>query len=186
MDVEKALSTLTALIASLFLLCFMGWAQTYGNSNSSSNLSSSDRQFLINAAEGGKSEVVLGKLAAEKGQSQEVKNFGQRMVTDHTKADTHLKEVAQKEGVTLPDKMDPDSQALEKKLDKLSGAEFDRTYMSAMVKDHSKDVHEFKQEASQAHNPEVKNFAEQTLPTLEEHLKLAKQIDSKENQRASR
>ncbi len=183
---SKAFRALVTLTASLFLLSIAGWAQTYGNSNSTSKISSSDKEFVTKAAEGGKSEVELGRLAAQKGHSQEVKDFGQRMVTDHTKADNHLKELAQKVGVTLPDKMDSESWALKQKLEKLSGAEFDKTYMNAMVKDHEKDVAEFKKEASMAQDPEVKSFAEQTLPTLEEHLKLAKQIDSKENQRAAR
>ena len=186
MIVSKALRTLTTLTAFLFLLCITGWAQTYGSSNSNSKMTSSDKQFITKAAEGGKSEVELGQMAAQKAQSQEVKDFGQRMVNDHTKANDHLKQVAEKEGVTLPDRMDSESQALKKKLDRLSGTEFDKTYMDAMVKDHIKDVAEFKKEASMAQDPAVKSFAEQTLPTLEEHLKLAKQIDSKENQRASR
>jgi len=183
---SKAFRALITLTASLFLLSIAGWAQTYGNSNSTSKISNSDKEFVTKAAEGGKSEVELGRLAEQKGQSQDVKDFGKRMVTDHSKADQNLKEVAQKEGVTLPDRMDPESAALKQKLEKLSGAEFDKTYMNAMVKDHEKDIAEFKREASMAQNPQIKSFAEQTLPTLEEHLKLAKQIDSKENQRASR
>lgn len=171
---------------TLFLLASMGWAQSPslgagpGSAAAGAKLNSSDKQFLTKAAEGGKSEVELGQLAEQKALSQDVKDFGHRMVKDHTQANDNLKQVAQKEGVALPDKMDPESAALKQRLEKLSGAQFDKTYMDAMVKDHTKDVQEFKQEASSAKDPEVKNFAQQTLPTLEEHLKLAKQIDAQE------
>jgi putative membrane protein len=183
----------------MFLLAMMAWGQTPSmgagpgaatasgsNTSSGAKMTSSDRQFITKAAEGGKAEVELGQLAAQKGQSQEVKDFGRRMVSDHTKANEHLQQVAQQEGITLPDRIDPESQALKKKLEGLSGAEFDRVYMSNMVKDHTKDIQEFKEEASKGQDPAVKNFAQQTLPTLEEHLKLAKQINTKENQRASK
>ena len=190
---NKGLRMLTTITGFLFLMCFMAWAQTPSmgagpgmSTAPGGKLSSSDEQFVIKAAEGGKSEVELGQLAEQKGHSQEVKDFGKRMVTDHTKAGEKLKEIAQQKGLSVPDKMDSESAALKRKLDKLSGAEFDKTYMDAMVKDHEKDVAEFKKEASMAKDPAIKGFAEQTLPTLEEHLKLAKQIDSKENQRASR
>jgi putative membrane protein len=179
---QRILCTFTSLAAALFLLCFVGWTQTSGSSNSSagSKLSSSDKQFLTKAAEGGKAEVELGQLAAQKGNSKDVKDFGQRMVNDHQKANDQLEQVAQKEGLNLPDRMDPESQRLKSRLEKLSGADFDKAYMSAMVKDHTKDVKEFKDEASKGKDPEVKNFAQQTVATLEQHLNMAKQIESKE------
>jgi putative membrane protein len=82
--------------------------------------------------------------------------------------------------------MDSESSNLKKQLDNLSRTQFDKAYMHAMVKDHTKDVQEFKQEASNGKDPDVKNLAKQTLPTFEDHLKMAQQIDQKEMQSASR
>jgi len=95
------------------------------------------------------------------------------MVDDHSKANDQLKDVAQKENITLPTELDAKHKALRDKLAKLHGAQFDRAYMQAMVQDHRKDVSEFRHESTSGQNPEVKSFAAKTLPTLEEHLKLA-------------
>ncbi|HET7442087.1 MAG TPA: DUF4142 domain-containing protein, partial [Terriglobales bacterium] len=152
--------------------------------DNSSQLSASDRTFIKKAAQGGLAEVELGKLATEKASSDSVKKFGQRMVDDHSKANEELKEVAGKVGVTLPDKLSPKDQATKDRLSKLNGEQFDAAYMRDMVKDHTKDVAEFRQESQKASNPDVKNFASQTLPTLEDHLKQAKSITPKENREA--
>jgi putative membrane protein len=133
----------------------------------------SDQQFVTKAAAGGMAEVELGKLAQEKGSSDQVKSFGQRMVTDHGKANDELKSLAQSKNITLPSDMDPHEKALRDRLAKLSGAAFDRAYMHAMLMDHKKDVNEFRHESTMAKDPEIKSFAAKTLPTLEEHLKLA-------------
>ncbi|HJT70527.1 MAG TPA: DUF4142 domain-containing protein [Terriglobales bacterium] len=151
-----------------------------GNSASSSSaLSASDQQFIKKAAEGGLAEVQLGQLATEKASSPEVKQFGQRMVDDHSKANDQLKQVASQKGVTVPDKLNAKDAATKAKLEKLSGEAFDRAYMKDMVTDHTKDVSEFKMASKNAKDPDVKNFASQTLPTLEEHLKQAKSIAPK-------
>ena len=148
-----------------------------GNSASSSGkLAPADRQFIKKAAEGGLAEVQLGQLATEKADSQDVKQFGQRMVDDHTKANDQLKQVASQKGVTVPDKLSPKDAATKARLEKLSGKAFDRAYMRDMVMDHTKDVSEFRMESKNAKDPDVKNFASQTLPTLQDHLKEAKSI----------
>jgi putative membrane protein len=149
------------------------------NTATSSALSASDRQFIKKAAEGGLAEVQLGQLATEKASSPEVKQFGQRMVDDHSKANDQLKQVASQKGVTVPDKLNAKDAATKARLEKLSGDAFDRAYMKDMVTDHTKDVSEFKMESKNAKDPDVKNFASQTLPTLEEHLKQAKSIAPK-------
>jgi putative membrane protein len=137
----------------------------------------SDRKFMEKAAQGGMAEVELGKLAAQKAQSPQVKQFGQRMVDDHGKANEQLKQLASNKGVSLPTAMDRASKREMDKLSKLSGAAFDAEYMKHMVSDHKKDVSEFKSEASKAKDADVKQFASSTLPTLEEHLKLAQQAE---------
>jgi putative membrane protein len=136
-----------------------------------------DKKFIREAAEGGLAEVELGKLATEKASNPEVKNFAQRMVQDHSKANEELKEVASKEGVTLPDHLNAKDKALKERLSKLNGPAFDRAYMENMVKDHKKDVAEFNRESTNGKDNDVKQFAGKTLPTLKEHLKQAESIE---------
>ena len=132
-----------------------------------------DQAFFKEAAQGGMAEVTLGHMAANKAESATVKNYGQRMVTDHGKANQELKELARAEGVTLPSEMSADAKALQQKLSGLSGAEFDKVYMKEMLKDHKKDISAFKKEAEQGHDPGAKNWAAKTLPTLQEHYTVA-------------
>jgi putative membrane protein len=133
----------------------------------SSSLSVKDKTFMKKAAKGGMKEVAMGKLAEQNGQSDDVKSFGKRMVTDHSKANDELKSIAEKKGATLPSK-EPTV--------KWSS---DKAYMDAMVKDHEKDLAEFKEEASTGSDPDVKKFAEDTAKMVQEHLDLAKETQGK-------
>jgi putative membrane protein len=128
---------------------------------------------LTQAAQGGQAEVELGQLAAQKASDEAVKQFGQRMVQDHSKANDELKSLAEAKGVQLPTGLSAKDQALKDKLSKLSGRQFDVQYMQAMVKDHQHDVAEFKKESQSAKDQDVKTFAGKTLPTLEDHLNQA-------------
>jgi putative membrane protein len=130
------------------------------------------------AAEANKAEVELGKMAEQKASSDAVKSFGKRMMKDHKQASEQLESIADRLGVTLPNKVNAKDQATKARLEKFSGNEFDQAYMRDMVKDHTKDVAEFQKASSTLSNPDVKNFAEQTLPTLQSHLKEARQIVS--------
>ncbi len=141
---------------------------------------SDDETFLKKAAEGGMAEVQMGQLAQQNGQSQQVKDFGQRMVTDHSKANDELKQVAQQENVTLPTSPSSHDQAEYNKLSKLHGEAFDKAYAKMMVSDHKKDISEFQREADSGDNPAAKNWASETLPTLKEHLQLAEKINKDE------
>jgi putative membrane protein len=132
-----------------------------------------ERKFITDAAMGGMHEVEAGQLAARKATSAEVKSFAQRMVTDHGKANEGLKRVAAAKGVLLPTGLDRKHRNELERLEKLSGANFDREYMKHMVDDHKKDVAEFRRAANDLKDPEVRNFASSKLPTLEEHVKLA-------------
>ena len=136
----------------------------------------SDTQFAKKAAEGGMAEVKMGQLAQQKGTADSVKKFGARMVEDHTKAGGELKGVAAQEKITLPEDMNAKDKATYDMLSKLSGAAFDRAYARYMVRDHEEDVAEFSKEANSGHNPAVKDFATQNLPTLQDHLKEAKEM----------
>ena len=151
-------------------------AQSGMKANMSSSVTTSDRHFMDKAAQGGMAEVELGQLAEKNAQSQQVKDFGKRMVDDHSKANDQLKQVASKEAVNLPTTLDAKDQATLDHLSKLHGAAFDKAYMHDMVMDHEKDVAEFKRESQDAHSPDLKSWASNTLPTLESHLQEAKKI----------
>jgi len=147
------------------------------SASASPSLASADKSFILKAAEGGMAEVELGRLAAQKGSSEQVKQFGQRMVDDHSKANDQLKQIASSKGVSLPSDLAAKDKRERDRLSKLSGAQFDKAYMDHMVADHKKDVNDFKSEASKAKDPDVKSFASSTLPTLQEHLQLAQSTD---------
>ena len=141
-----------------------------------SGLSAMDQHFMKEAAEGGMAEVELGNLASQKASSSEVKHFGERMVQDHTKANDQLKQIASSKGVKLPSEPSHAQMAEKKRLEKLSGTQFDKAYMDAMLKDHKKDVADFQKESQSGKDPDLKSFASQTLPTLQDHLKQAQSV----------
>ncbi|HEX4966410.1 MAG TPA: DUF4142 domain-containing protein [Thermoanaerobaculia bacterium] len=183
---KRSLIATTALTGLLALA--PAFAQTSSTSTSSkttkttttkSGLSSSDRKFFTAASQGGMVEVELGKIAAQKGSNPDVKTFGQRMVDDHSKANDQLKQLATQKGVNLSDKLSPAKQKEVDKYNKLSGAAFDRSYMSHMVTDHKEDVAEFQKEAKNGKDSDVKSWAQTTLPTLQDHLKMAQETSSK-------
>ncbi len=126
-----------------------------------------DKMFMKKAAKGGMMEVAMGKLAEEKGQSDDVKSFGKRMVADHSKANDELKKIAAQKNAKLPTKEPTVSWSS------------DKAYMDAMVKDHEKDLAEFQEEAKSGSDPDVKKFADDTAKMVQEHLDLAKQTQSK-------
>jgi putative membrane protein len=134
---------------------------------SGSSLSEKDKTFMKKAAKGGTMEVTMGKVAEQNAQSDDVKSFGKRMVTDHSKANDELKSIASKKGFELPSK--------EHSLKWTS----DKAYMDMMVKDHEKDLAEFKEEASSGSDPDVKKFADDTAKMVQEHLDLAKETQGK-------
>ena len=138
-----------------------------------------DVTFINDAAKGGLMEVELGKMAQEKAASTDVKAFGQRMVDDHSKANERLRAIAQEHGVTLTESLPRQQQQTVDHFAKLDGQAFDRAYMSAMVKDHVEDVAKFKREAGRPAQTPAKEFAADTLPTLEEHLQMAKSTAAK-------
>ena len=138
----------------------------------------SDKHFLVKAAEGGLTEVQLGQIAQQNASSEEVKQFGARMVADHSKANDELKGIAQQKGVSVPTKLDVHHQAMVDRLSKLSGPEFDRAYVNDMVEDHKKDVAEFQKASTSAQDPDVKAFAGKTLPVIQSHLADIQNIQS--------
>ena len=134
---------------------------------SSSSLSEKDKTFMKKAVKGGMMEVTMGKVAEQKAQSDDVKSFGKRMVTDHSKANDELKSIASKKGFELPSK------------EHSAKWTSDKAYIDMMVKDHEKDLAEFKEEASSGSDSDVKKFADDTAKIVQEHLDLAKEIQGK-------
>jgi len=145
-------------------------------SKSSTRSATPDVHFAKEAAQGGMAEVKLGQLAQEKGSNDSVKSFGKRMVDDHSKAGDKLKEAASRESITLPNDLSAKDQATYDRLAKLNGAAFDRAYARDMVKDHETDIAAFQKEASAGKDESLKSFASETLPTLQDHLKQAKEM----------
>jgi putative membrane protein len=132
-----------------------------------SSLSEKDKTFMKKAAKGGLMEVTMGQVAEQKAQSDDVKSFGKRMVTDHSKANDELKSIASKKGIQLPSK------------EHSAKWTSDKAYMDMMVKDHEKDLAEFKEEATGGSDPDVKKFADDTAKVVQEHLDQAKEIQGK-------
>jgi putative membrane protein len=137
--------------------------------------SNRDQNFVNAASQGGIAEVKLGQLAAGKAQNPKVREFGQKMVDDHSKANNELAAIVQRKNLTAPSGLTSKDQALMDRLQGLSGAAFDKAYMSSMVKDHETDIADFEKEANSGSDEDFKNFAAKTLPTLREHLSMAKQ-----------
>ena len=142
------------------------------------NVPSADRTFIEKAAIGGMTEVNASKVAQEKATSPAVKDFAAHMITDHTKANSELVTAATGKGVTPPGTVDKSHQKDIDKLSKLSGADFDKAYMKQMVSDHKTTVSLFEKEAKSGKDGDLKGWAGKTLPTLQEHLKMAQDLNA--------
>jgi putative membrane protein len=164
-------------------------ANMQGNTNGNSNMSvnanmmksmSADQKFMMMAAMGGMAEVQLGQLALQKTSNDQVRQFAQRMVDDHTKANNDLMQIAQSKGVTLPTTPDPKDASLMTRLQGLSGAEFDRVYIrEAGVKDHERTAKLLEKETNKNNaDADVKGWASRTLPTVQDHLRMARDLQN--------
>ncbi len=145
-------------------------------SKGGANRMAADSNFLMKAAEGNLAEVQLGQLAKDKASDSSVKDFAQRMIDDHMKVLTEIQKMGGDKAVSIPSQLNAKDSATKNRLSKLSGAEFDRAYMTDMVSDHRQDVKEFEQQSKSATDPDIKAFAAKTLPTLQEHLHMAEKI----------
>ena len=157
-------STFAALLAATALFA------VNENNGGTGAVTAADKNFMVAAAEGGMLEVRLGEVAEKKGASQEVKDFGAMMVSDHGKAGEDLKAVAAKHDVAVPATLDAKHQAIVDRLAKLSGSAFDKAYIEEMLKDHMKDASAFEGVAKNAQDPDLKAFAQRTLPIIKAHL----------------
>jgi putative membrane protein len=140
-----------------------------------------DKVFVSKALEGGMAEVQLGQLAAQKSQSDDVKQFGQKMVTDHTQMGDQMKPVAEQLGIKPPSEPSKKDRKEMQKLQGLTGQDFDREYITMMVMDHRKDLKDFKEEAQSANDPKVKQAAAQGVDVISQHLQMIEQIAKAHN-----
>jgi len=166
----------TVVVACLALLLI---SSPVARAADETKLSGKDKNFIIKATEGGMMEVKMGELADKNGSDAGVKEFGQMMVTDHSKQVDEVKQLAQTKGVDLPKDMDEKVQKKADKLAKMSGADFDKAYMKDTIKDHEKDISEFEKAAKDCKDDDVKAWADKQLPTLKSHLDKAKQVADK-------
>ena len=162
--------------SGVLALCGALCVTFFGMRAETSQAESVDGAFVADAASSGMAEVKLGQLAQQKGWNTAVKDFSKRMEADHTKAGNELKDVADRNNVTLPNEVNYADKSTYERLSAYSGKEFDKAYADQMVKDHEKAVAEFKKEASEGENKDLKNFAAQTVPTLESHLQMAQDM----------
>jgi len=153
---------------------------TGGGGGMMAGMSQQDHKFVMETAMGGLKEVELGRIAAQQGATDAVKQYGQRMVDDHTKANTELMTLATSKGMTLPTELDEKHREDVTKLSGMSGAEFDRAYAKMMVNDHKKKVDNFEKQSTRGRDPDLKAFATKTLPTVQEHLQMARALPGAE------
>lgn len=170
-----AVATDTATTSTMVVNETTGTATGTGSTGGGmSTLTDAEKAFVMAAAQGGMSEVSLGGLAAQNGVSAGVKSFGSRMVSDHGKANDELKALATNKGLALPTEISEEQKKTGDDLAKKSGKDFDRAYIADMVADHEKDVAEFQKAAQEVRDPDLQAWVVKTLPTLQEHLKMAK------------
>jgi len=137
-----------------------------------------NREFVSKAATGGTAEVELGRVATQRAVRPSVRSFAERMVADHGRANAELAALARRKGLDVPTALEPSQQAMRDRLSGLSGPDFDRAYMSEIVRDHTEDIALFERAAEISSDPDLKAWATRSLPMLRDHLALARQVNS--------
>ena len=168
------------IAAASFMLASVSLAQTSATGSvkaageSTTSLSASDRRFMEKVARDCMAEVQMGQLAKDRGLREEVKEFANRMVTDHSAVNDALQSLAAAKGVALPSQIARKDQRAMDKLGRALGPDFDRAYMGHIVSDHAKDVAAFRREAENGKDADVRNFAASKIATLEDHMRAAR------------
>jgi putative membrane protein len=137
------------------------------------NLSEQDQKFIQDAAKGGMMEVHMGQMGLERGSSPEVKSLSQHLINDHKAANQELAALAKQKGISLPG---DDAQMAASMPAAKNREDFDKAFARTAVEDHQKDIAEFEKEASSGKDPDLKNWAAKTLPTLRAHLAEAQSL----------
>jgi putative membrane protein len=146
---------------------------------SAAKLTHKETEFVKKAGAGNAAEVKAGELATTNAESQDVKDFGSRMMKDHGDANTDLGAIAKSHDIEFPPAATEKQKLQYEKLSKLKGEAFDKMYVKDMVADHEKDLAEYKMEKSEAKDPELKAYVDKTEMVVAEHLKMIKEIESK-------
>jgi putative membrane protein len=174
-QVEKRFGKLMSRSAAATLgmtLVAVGLVMTVPRADAGPTVCTDDCNFIQAASQGGMTEVKLGELASTSGQRDDVKEYGQRMVKDHTSINDNLKALAAQKEVILTDSLDAKHQGMVDKMSALTGSNFDNAYIACMVKDHKADAKAFKSESSATKDADVKSFVDKTIPVVHEHMKL--------------
>ena len=137
-----------------------------------------DAKFAVDVADDGMAEVELGKLAQQKATTPQIKEFGAMMVSDHSAANDKMNDIAKSKGITLPKVMGDYQQKLTKEISDKSGKDFDRAYVTAMIKDHKETIKTFEVALKELRDTTLRKFASNTLPTLKKHLDAIQKIDN--------
>lgn len=150
--------------------------QTPMQPGSTATINDFDKQFAADAFAGNLAEVAVGELAKQKTRNEQVRRYGDRLTADHRAANEKLAPIASKYQIQLPGGPDSEAQATHDRLATLSGVQFDREFVQEAISDHEKDIDKYTKAISQLQNPELRAYANQTVPTLRQHLQLAQQI----------
>jgi len=172
---RRAMKKITYLMCCLTI----GSAVTMCTKSLKAQTPDDDKKFLTEASQGSYDEIQLGKLAEQKATNPDVKAFGRRMVTDHTKLNEKMKPYADEWGITAPTALSPDAQKEYDKLQGMSGNDFDKEYMSNMVSDHSKDLDAFNKEVKDTKDMKFRTSVEQGKSVVAAHKNMAYDLKKK-------
>ena len=175
-SVIATVSLLALMVAAPAWAADTGTGAATGEPQGQQALNQQDRQFINEAAEGGRAEVEMGKVAAERSDNPAVREFGRWMETDHTMANDALDYIVHRAGVTPPSTIDPHDQTALESLQKLHGAAFDQKYVPMQVEGHEQTIALFQKEEQSGENPHLKRYAEHTMPMLRAHLAEAQDL----------
>jgi len=164
------MSRLSAVSACLILSATAALAQ-----------SSATKKFLSQAIEGNYAEVQMGELAQKNGQSEGVKSFGKMLIDDHGQANRKAIDTAKSMNVAAPSGPNAKQKADYDKMARMTGSSFDKSFAQHMVKDHKKDIAEYKKESRS--KDAAGEYAQETLPTLEKHLDEAQKLQRQGSKR---
>lgn len=145
----------------------------------SSNWSSADQQFAQEASQGNSAEIDLAQLAEKRASSLDVKDFARKLESDHRAAEQKLQQMGAKSNLSLAATLDPSSQSSKDQLSRMSGSQFDQAFIQHQIEDHQKDIQTFQKESQEGQNPELKSYAATLLPQLQDHLRIAQELQQK-------
>jgi putative membrane protein len=149
---------------------------TPGAAQMSATLTDADNRFIQRASQDGKAEIRMGQLIVQKAQRPDLRNFGQTLINDHTRMDQQLTQIAAQKSVLIPTQADAAHQRMIDTLANLSGTDFDQTVVQDAIREHQTEIQLYQQAANTVQDPDLRAFAQQNLPTLQQHLTMARQL----------